>query len=1235
MDSSLIVPITLWSGSEPNFHVSSICLTSDLKNLVTGSHEGQICIWDLNIEAREIVPRVILIGHINSITCLVSTNEFIISSCEGGKMCRWNIEDGYCEKSKDSLHVHRNIQLIKSTITEDELLFTSGDYSDIIVYNSVTLQTIFNLFSKNHNWISNFHISLNKTGEVVCGVTPEGCIRIWQLDKDGKSQCEVYSKNLFVENVVDLKYNSERTYLLIVTMKYWCLFDAELFHCVHKVQCNGDEKLLGGNFCDSDGATVVVTNSGKFYIHNEEKLTSIILDSYSKVNVYTAAITFINFKDGKNYFFKCTQDGQLNIWSLNSSLGESDISLIKPCFSKNLNHRWISSENCFFDKVIQFTSVTCCIYVFELDRFFLGCANGKIVILPGVQSIMAFYFCSNIQKPFYEILPGHNGKINCLVYPRAKYPHYNEAHLVSGGKDFSVCLWDIFKMELLHKFCVQCGEIIRFVVPPDTCYNKVRHSICSVSSNHSVAILNLTDQRCVILTPSHLFPIISLSWMPYAGFLIVECFDGSVYVWDVETGLLDRILDGVEGQEVLYACKENNFSNVILNFYILEKVCTKNSMKREFFHTLSQQHLNSPVGIDGFLVNENCECQIFTCNLEYLIKILNTQASHWIPDVVSCEKLYLLTQVLSSELSKKPYLFFEKIKHRTEKVESNDEVHKAEFHMTEEGTEKDNEKIQDSEKHPGTYEKLQNIIRFLLSSLHIWGLDSYMDDMLVTHLGFLKPDIELPIGIVSRPGTYSLFFPNVRDKVQSRSSSLLSSTCIFMTALAQIFKCSLPSSFSLVQSPEVREQERKDPWEELYMFYEGIFLNRNETSERSMPKLKVEILAKAWLSKCLPLRKTIRKILPSHLETLLQHDYSDVLEFWYRFLPHFKVCGKTLEKSNFENLDMKLIALVLFGTVGSDLKFKMSPTYQEDYIYQTCSSLVYLLLQPHETEHKLSQLQSIAIDFIGRGYIVWEQFLKMEKIFPILFQMCQNTMKYSFQCGESPSEILDKCLSAHDALKAIALARTSAFIKCLTNEINQMRMSPSNRTDGFLIENCKPEILSIIVFLLEKTPYIMLLYLNEVVATCTFCIDSTHLKQSSLSELLPVMVKFRQVHHSLTGQRIAVGLGTGSIVLHDLRSGKSISTQAHNDCITALKFSDDGKHLASYSCYENRLSFWQVLTGMFGLGPTQLKSINSFQTYMLHDEEIRNHLEIADLTWTGTRSIVLKLCDGTENTFQF
>ena len=67
------------------------------------------------------------------------------------------------------------------------------------------------------------------------------------------------------------------------------------------------------------------------------------------------------------------------------------------------------------------------------------------------------------------ILEGHDGRVNCLLYPFNEATRYEAKHLVSGGADFSVCLWDIYDGSKLHTFTVHGGEVTQLLVPPNNC----------------------------------------------------------------------------------------------------------------------------------------------------------------------------------------------------------------------------------------------------------------------------------------------------------------------------------------------------------------------------------------------------------------------------------------------------------------------------------------------------------------------------------------------------------------------------------------------------------------------------------------------------------------------------------------------------------------------------------------------------------------------------------------------
>jgi WD40 repeat protein len=204
--------------------------------------------------------------------------------------------------------------------------------------------------------------------------------------------------------------------------------------------------------------------------------------------------------------------------------------------------------------------LTASIYLPLQSRLVVGREDGTIVIVPATQTVMLQLLSGKHQQyndwPPHQILNGHSGRVNCLLYPYLMHSRYDKNHLLSGGVDFAVCLWDLNSVTLLHRFCVHAGEITQLLVPPENCSPRIQKCICSVASDHSVTLLSLQERKCVTLASRHLFPVVTIKWRPLDDFLIVGCSDGTVYVWQMETGHLDRVLHGMIAEEVLNACDE-------------------------------------------------------------------------------------------------------------------------------------------------------------------------------------------------------------------------------------------------------------------------------------------------------------------------------------------------------------------------------------------------------------------------------------------------------------------------------------------------------------------------------------------------------------------------------------------------------------------------------------------------------------------------------------------------------
>lgn len=85
---------------------------------------------------------------------------------------------------------------------------------------------------------------------------------------------------------------------------------------------------------------------------------------------------------------------------------------------------------------------------------------------------------------------------------------------------------------------------------------RILHCVCSIASDHSVALLSLKECKPVMIANRHLFPVLFVKWRPLDDYLLVKCSDGGVFVWQIETGNLDRVAHGLLAEDILSAADE-------------------------------------------------------------------------------------------------------------------------------------------------------------------------------------------------------------------------------------------------------------------------------------------------------------------------------------------------------------------------------------------------------------------------------------------------------------------------------------------------------------------------------------------------------------------------------------------------------------------------------------------------------------------------------------------------------
>ncbi|XP_071826245.1 WD repeat-containing protein 7-like [Apostichopus japonicus] len=851
--SGLVVPVVLWGTNAPTHCISSILVTSDQKTVITGCHDGQICLWDL-AEDVQIIPRCMLLGHSASISCLSKASESwdsstFISAAENGEMCLWDVGDGRCIEQNRLPGVHLSMQPYQVTngnIREWRII-CQGYYADINILDATSLELLYSLSSSvAPDWISAFCIikPLKRNDDIIIGVTTTGMLKVWNLTsalkKDSESICEEECKQLRCKGAktVTCCAFTLRT-VLIVCSKKWQIYDAGDFSQLCMEAIEKGQHWIGGEFTAAD-RVLVWSSNGKGYLYQLPSncipesddfrshvgrspetsvrpfLYCVLEATQEKPLSCTPAMTFFYGRRGSFFklFIRGDSGSRLTVWKI-PEVSDKELSFLKqeefdtlpvlpPTSSNSLQEAWdscspkpagIIDQLCPSRKDSKQHSlqVTASIYIAQEGWLVCGRSNGSILIVPAVQSAIAQLLegphTARKGWPPHRILKGHHGRVTCLLYPHQEHQRYDSHHLVSGGIDFTICLWDLFSGNKLHTFCVHGGELTQLLVPPENCNARVLTCVCSVATDHSVALLSLRDRKCTLLASRHLFPIRAIKWRPAEDFLVVALEDGSVFVWQMETGHLDRIAEGTTAEDILGACAELNRAHEVMltptqsiaqAFRRRSLAAIKNAAHRTLLAAAQGSVLNIP-STEGIISKDPAHAltiQAVKANIkdpdfhvlffdaEVLIVQLLTdknlipgivsQGSH--PDLAKLaessgreSKTAKLTQKVAGFISKQIDNMRDSDEDEVDMVQPPPAIS-----VTEEPS------VPQKGPKGLTLENSHltlDIAQLFMSCLHAWGLDSNLDDICLNKLGLLKPHDSVSFGLISHGAHMSLMLP--------------------------------------------------------------------------------------------------------------------------------------------------------------------------------------------------------------------------------------------------------------------------------------------------------------------------------------------------------------------------------------------------------------------------------------------------------------------------------------------
>ncbi|XP_076632995.1 WD repeat-containing protein Rbcn-3B isoform X8 [Colletes latitarsis] len=677
------------------------------------------------------------------------------------------------------------------------------------------------------------------TNDVVLALTTTGTVKVWTLLGYENRHCEpLYeheSKQIRCLNALAMTccpYNL-RT-VLIVCSKDWQIYDAGDFSILCSISAPRGERWMAGDFLAAD-RVILWNDKGHGYLYklpaNKLKgkaLSSSVADNksfhtagaeYDQPYLYCTLtqpgdkplscppamrlVTVQRQNETLKYLLRGDSEGVVVLWTVPevttqqlSQICQNEHSMpvsLSPAVKVSLMAAWAQMKPPPVGILDQLDSgdghgikLTASIYLPQQSRLVVGREDGSIIIVPATQTVMLQLLHGHHQQyddwPPHQVLLGHSGRVNCLLYPHGAAPRYDRVHLVSGSVDFAVCLWDLYAGTLIHRFCVHAGEITQLMVPPDNCSPRIQKCVCSVASDHSVTLLSLTERKCVVLASRHLFPVVTIKWRPLDDFMIVGCSDGAVYVWQMETGHLDRVLHGIIAEEVLYACDENTIAaaggsvaggelglaNPAVHFFRGLRHRNLSAIRhatQRGLHQLQQLHggqgpdhgsqikaKGAPLLIQGFRSNpKDPESHILFFDIEALIvQLLSDEYGAMSPGSLEAQGL-----ISASE--------YQKVAALTQSASPDAHKKIAGDHWNNSDAAKNNLKRNGTFNEPNA---TMEVAQLILSLLHAWGMDPDLDRVCEGKLGLLRPMVPVSFGVLSKGGYMSLLLPTWQTQLE-------------------------------------------------------------------------------------------------------------------------------------------------------------------------------------------------------------------------------------------------------------------------------------------------------------------------------------------------------------------------------------------------------------------------------------------------------------------------------------
>ena len=554
---------------------------------------------------------------------------------------------------------------------------------------------------------------------------------------------------------------------------------------------------------------------------------------FKPLNKYFGSICLIPEQDSTFSLIGVSETNKFS-WDFNS-VAESDDSMLGTVFESNLDHSLLSNMAQSIVPVNPKITASC---IIKNKLIALGLKNGDILI-HSLENLLTNQL-SSLLSSTHNILRGHCDSIECIVFTETQ-----KQILVSGGKDCTIRLWNLETYGLLKTFSCHSDTIYKLIPLSKSTSNffKVNNAIISIGSDFSVSVIDVEELRVLNRFIGMSNRITTIFFKIVDEIVGIYCSDGNFYVWQIQTGHLDRI----ESESSISSYdKSIHVDYIIPNLFTIENTSV----------------LSLVVDVERLI------CNISEKNYSRQDSVLNSSFKQIENKSERVRASSSPRNIIANYSYKLRHPHF----HHHEKMKFIDNV-AIDFH--DDGVNQNADKVSN------------NLLCNIISSVLLWGLDSKIDDICITKLGFIPTRLESIVSAVGVDDILSIpistqeaedfTVPLFRRAFIFKESSILAvSGSSTLTANRLMYIVSLLKSFSIIK-PDL-----KVDIEPVLSFYvTGI--HSIGGPNYILPSFSA--LAKYFNDPILEIQESCREIFKSTFNFMNDSERLECIDYWIQYLP--------------------------------------------------------------------------------------------------------------------------------------------------------------------------------------------------------------------------------------------------------------------------------------------------------------------------------------------------------------